>query len=891
MIALGLEKTIDLFLDLGKELIIKGVKTIQERRKIKESLENFLKQYQQNENNKSKNGGNINYEVLLSYFLGDGHEMLLQIISLKYHYVNRSEIIKKLISEATERAKISTDVELCKQEIGLIVKNFINLLREFYFEQLPLETQVVFQYMIDEIKPIDSKELETQEINYELTWRVAGFDNNILGRDDLLKEIEEKLKSGQKSLLINGLGGIGKTAVAKEFFSEVLQKKFPSHYYGWIDVSQALNKNRVSLTESIYNALNPTGDSSISLNLEQKEQSLLEKLNKHKDTILIIDGLDIMTDDDKSLLCKISGCTGTWLIVTSRMERMDGFKTITTEFLDKEICAKVFWQYYRYDSDSVTFPNDMLDTLLELSELAGYHTLIIEEMARTARELDDNPRVFLEKLRRDPAFKFLKDEIRVWTEHDGCDKSLTKSLASLFELKEFSVSQKQLCRCLSIFAGLTLPVEIKRWIGASNLDWQILVRRGIIHKNPVSSGSYKMYPIVGRSLEQQNEAVTDADCAKLLKYIRWGNKVLDESLPSELYTNRLAIIQALHEKFGTAHVIYSADICMALAEGYFHTANYKKAIEQCNVAKDIYANSREESVENEINKAGIIHTIANNLEELGNYKDANQFYEEALEIRLANNSDHKLDLEIARSYNNLGNNYRNLGNYEQSIKYYIEALQIRENSSENIKSTATTYNCLAMLLYEKFHDQCDYRQGLDYLEKANNILKSFEGESSIYIASTYNNKALLYGKLGDFDKALELASRALEIRLKLLDACHPSTARAHVTMGKILRLKGEYDAALASYKKALDIQEKVLDKSHPDTTAIYYDEALLFYEQAEENKALSLFIESYNAFNGTFGKDNDKTIDALMHARLIYAKLNPNTPANFDDWLEHGVVA
>ena len=97
------------------------------------------------------------------------------------------------------------------------------------------------------------------------------------------------------------------------------------------------------------------------------------------------------------------------------------------------------------------------------------------------------------------------------------------------------------------------------------------------------------------------------------------------------------------------------------------------------------------------------------------------------------------------------------------------------------------------------------------------------------------------------DKALPLAERALDLRLKVLGPDHPDVGLMYFLLANLYTDKGEYDKAESLYERAIAIREKVLGKDHFSFAIIYNNLGILYklrgdYVKAEEYYARTLAI-------------------------------------------------
>jgi tetratricopeptide (TPR) repeat protein len=90
--------------------------------------------------------------------------------------------------------------------------------------------------------------------------------------------------------------------------------------------------------------------------------------------------------------------------------------------------------------------------------------------------------------------------------------------------------------------------------------------------------------------------------------------------------------------------------------------------------------------------------------------------------------------------------------------------------------------------------------------------------------------------MGDYNKALPLYQRSLDIREKMLGPQHPDVAQTLNNLAELYRQMGDYNKALPLYQRALKIVEKKLGQNHPTTTTIKSNYNGLLSEMNEEMK-------------------------------------------------------
>jgi len=129
--------------------------------------------------------------------------------------------------------------------------------------------------------------------------------------------------------------------------------------------------------------------------------------------------------------------------------------------------------------------------------------------------------------------------------------------------------------------------------------------------------------------------------------------------------------------------------------------------------------------------------LATVLSDLGDLKQAKEYHERALAIRLQKlGPDH---VDVASSYNNLANVLSDLGDLKQVKEYHERALAIQlQKLGPHHVDVATSYNNLATVL----GDLGDLKQAKENFERALNLLETLAPEHPL-ISTVQRNLALL----------------------------------------------------------------------------------------------------------------------------------------------------
>ena len=86
------------------------------------------------------------------------------------------------------------------------------------------------------------------------------------------------------------------------------------------------------------------------------------------------------------------------------------------------------------------------------------------------------------------------------------------------------------------------------------------------------------------------------------------------------------------------------------------------------------------------------------------------------------------------------------------------------------------------------------------------------------MAASYNNIAIIYGKQGKYEEALEVCTKSLDIKTRIYGGDnHPDVAGSYGNISNVYQSKGDVENALVQHQKALEIRTRVFGADHPLT--------------------------------------------------------------------------
>ena len=184
---------------------------------------------------------------------------------------------------------------------------------------------------------------------------------------------------------------------------------------------------------------------------------------------------------------------------------------------------------------------------------------------------------------------------------------------------------------------------------------------------------------------------------------------------------------------------------------------------------------------------------------LGQYEKAIERHQHAL--RICRDINHERG--IGAWLGNLGSDYRNLGKYEEAIAYYQEALPHSRTSGDEYGVSAWLGNLGRIYTILGQYDKAiGYHQ--DALVIAGNI-KDRRGEGD-----HLGNLGRVYTALGQYDNAIAHYQQALDIAREIGD--RRGEGHRLGNLGQAYHNLGQYEQAIDQYQAALDIAGEIGDR-------------------------------------------------------------------------------
>jgi len=132
------------------------------------------------------------------------------------------------------------------------------------------------------------------------------------------------------------------------------------------------------------------------------------------------------------------------------------------------------------------------------------------------------------------------------------------------------------------------------------------------------------------------------------------------------------------------------------------------------------------------------------------------------------------------------------------------------------------------------------------------------------------NVSALYQKQGNFDVALQLLNRVLNVHLKTLGAAHRTTLNVQYRIGWLLNELGNFSASLSLLQQTLERQTVLLGQEHLDTLNTVYALASTYVDVSRFDEAETLYKDALSVRRRLFGEEHVDTVWLIARLAQIY---------------------
>ncbi len=623
-------------------------------------------------------------------------------------------------------------------------------------------------------KKVTVRECETESGKAILLTELPKRKIDLLGREHELKYIKDKLALSERVLVVNGIGGIGKTEVCKRFF---MDRYCDYNYAAWVDYTGSLKE---SLTDAFNSPVIGGQDTDTT---DQRFERISNFLKHVKgEMLLVLDNIseDMAGDEDLELFFSLT--KNVHVLATSRL-KIDGFEIYPLDVLPEKECMELFYKFHAPEG------NRDDESVKAVIELCGRHTLTVELLARTANTGMMSAKKLLAVL-KEKGFNLseaIPEPVGSFYGKEKKQKLFLEHMQTVFDLSHMEEKEKNILANISVLPSIYIPGEyIAEWLGLETKeDINRLIDKGWLKLNPGNEFEIYMHPVIGEVVRQQTKPDTST-CIKLI-----------ESLTRKLYPEP---IENPLDKKGFA--VYGESVVRHIGD---------------NTAELAYLT----------NNLSIIYL------EMGQLDQALEFQLKTMEIwEKVLDKNHP---DLAASYNNISTIYYAMFQLYPALEFQMKAVEIwKKVLDKDHPNLATSYSN-ASLIYK---DMSQLDRAREFQLRDIEIKEKVLDKDHPMLATSYNNLSLIYQDMEQLDRALEFQMKAIKIREMVLVKDHPDLAQSYNNLSRIYQDMSQLNRALPFAERAVAIMENNFPNGHLNLDLYKENLSLLLKEIEEEKQKL-----------------------------------------------------
>jgi len=612
------------------------------------------------------------------------------------------------------------------------------------------------------------------KIPHRLTNYIPTNAEYILGREIELDTIANHLAANKPTVLVNGIGGIGKTSVAIKYMS-IHSKEYK--HVAWITVQSSILEtfiNNSALLESLQ-ITQKVQDLIIAKELDKAFELVFHQLNVLDKTLVVLDNANDLEDLEKyEHIFDTAACH---FLITSRTYPSD-WTTVPIDALPKDEALRLFKKLHPSVQESDEAITNLLSKLY-------HHTLLIELVAKAIESsayLFDELEEIIEK--QFIHHEALNENAVSTGKHGGVVKdNLKKSKIENYiwlifsQVKGLDAISKNLLMSMALLP-LAMMIErnqLKEHFGIFDLKepmptLAVLVERGWVDriKDSEQKAYFKMHPLIA-DVVVEHLAV--------------------DAIYADDYIKHIASLM-LHNTIDSNNKLHSKKLYDPFAK---------------RLVKLFYE-------QNTVRVSELLYQLNWYNQQLGFYEKALRYSERSLQIAgsIPDINEHI----VARGQNTLAVVYRELERYGEAAILLEQALISGEKSfGKEHPSVATRQSNLAVV----YQDLGRYAEAAALLEQALSSDEKIWGKEHPKVAIDLSILGLIYKNLSRYAEAADLAERALIISEKNFGKEHPTVAIRQFNLAIVYQELGRELEAQFLFQKAYQIRLTIFGEDHSFT--------------------------------------------------------------------------
>lgn len=444
------------------------------------------------------------------------------------------------------------------------------LMQEFFHRTLAATVRRRYA-SVDEVLEILEKLIRESDVERVFLYHGFAYNTaNFVGRENELRQIETIFSSGQQVLFLSGMGGIGKTELAKRY----------AYLYGeeyrtivFVPYQESIVQTVCGEDIHIHNVHREQSEEGLETEEEYFERKLkILKEQTTKDNLIILDNFDVEEDED---LERFLECPCRFLITTREDFRDYDFCQIDVQQMEDINDVEALFAVYNPRS----YEEEERGQIREILKLVEYHTMTVELIAKYLREAEEEPYVLLEKMRMIEGVTGTEEvSVKHRKDRKMQNQKVQEHLQALFDLSGFSNVQLELMQSLSLLGYVRIARETflsyVPFAGAKEaLDK--LIRLGWVEHNK-KTDKISLHQIILDLVYHDSKPTAESCPAITEKMTAYARQDLESSALDEV---RWQFLKYFMERISGENLAY-ARLCVAYCGHIHNEMHYLKQAEK-----------------------------------------------------------------------------------------------------------------------------------------------------------------------------------------------------------------------------------------------------------------------------------------------------------------------
>lgn len=665
--------------------------------------------------------------------------------------------------------------------------------------------------MGDETAALEVAGINVNKSRNRLITHNVGPRAEFMGREAELEAIETAFESGNSSVFLTGMGGIGKSEIAKAYAKDHRDKYKTVIFANYeSDLKQMFASDKTFAVENMVRAVASGGQAETLDEYYERKMATLARIVDEK-TLIIIDNFDVDNDEEMERVMSLP-CHIIWTTRTS-FENL-GYEIIKVGPIDDAaMLVSLYEKMDRQYKDSVE-----TEAINEIIEMLDYHTFAISLTAAQGKAGHIKPSKMLEKMREEG----LEIKTNSGFVRSATDTSKQTAYAYIEKLFDFNKLSEEACSIMRYMALAPREgVDIDTFMECASVD-DFGIIDDMIGQNWIrldeDNDKINLHMLVTEMVIKKLAPSVD-NCIEFLRGIdskvnnAWNNGYEDNCKMEALVYSVMKLLPSptkesfdYFESFATfcwiqgnfelaeeyekklydlsvtewgEYSIHTGSAALRVAAVYHNKADYASARPWYEKGYEIQNKVAPESPQNGVALMKVARCCAQNndfekaIDMLG---QAEKNYQAFLAIGQAENDSEKIrkaNINLAFIHHDLASILANLGQCDRAYELAKASYDYLITESKESSLVIYAMQALAYVLYK----MGDYEKAQQYLLECVEKTAYYHGENRIDMMIYLEKLGDCYMQQRSFTKARNYYAKALSNRERLYSADEKSIAR------------------------------------------------------------------------------------------------------------------